>query len=382
MTLRERVGLRPNIGLKVAGTVIFFEVLLIVTYTIVTQIIFDEQTYTHILNLDRQNLIAIILVSTLVLAGYFTFMVITRIFGPVALLTRGTEEIMKGNFNVRMTVKTGDELQVLAERFDAMADALRTERESLENKVKERTRALEEAQKKEIERQTEVLKLKDEFLFVAAHELRTPVTSIRWSLESIADRRMNAEIRQAFEDAVAASKNLATLVEDLLNMARLDAKRIPFKKEFVNLLDAAKGIVKEMEPIAAKKKVSLEIEEENGLVAMALADDRRVDEVLTNLVSNAVKYNRDGGRVRIRIVREEPYLRYDVVDDGPGIAPEEQKHLFEKFWRAKSSSGVEGSGLGLFIVKRLVEGMNGTISFKSVPNKETVFTVRLPAAKS
>lgn len=382
MTLRERVGLRPNIGLKVAGTVIFFEVLLIVTYTIVTQIIFDEQTYTHILNLDRQNLIAIILVSTLVLAGYFTFMVITRIFGPVALLTRGTEEIMKGNFNVRMTVKTGDELQVLAERFDAMADALRTERESLENKVKERTRALEEAQKKEIERQTEVLKLKDEFLFVAAHELRTPVTSIRWSLESIADRRMNAEIRQAFEDAVAASKNLATLVEDLLNMARLDAKRIPFKKEFVNLLDAAKGIVKEMEPIAAKKKVSLEIEEENGLVTMALADDRRVDEVLTNLVSNAVKYNRDGGHVRIRISREEPYLRYDVIDDGPGIAPEEQKHLFEKFWRAKASSGVEGSGLGLFIVKRLVEGMNGTISFKSVPNKETVFTVRLPAAKS
>ncbi|WKZ29655.1 MAG: HAMP domain-containing sensor histidine kinase [Patescibacteria group bacterium] len=382
MTLRERLGLRPNIGLKVAGTVIFFEVLLIVTYMIVTQIIFDEQTYSHILNLDRQNLIAIILVSTLVLAGYFTYMVITRIFGPVALLTHGTEEIMKGNFDVHMTVKTGDELQVLAERFNAMAAALRTERVSLENKVRERTHALEDAQKKEIERQTEVLKLKDEFLFVAAHELRTPVTSIRWSLESIADRRMNAEIRQAFEDAVSASKNLATLVEDLLNMARLDAKRIPFKKEFVNLLDAAKGIVKEMEPIAAKKKISIEIEEENGLVAMALADDRRVDEVLTNLVSNAVKYNRDGGHVRIRITREDPYLRYDVIDDGPGIEPAEQKHLFEKFWRAKASSGVEGSGLGLFIVKRLVEGMNGTISFKSVPNKETVFTVKLPAAKS
>ena len=75
-------------------------------------------------------------------------------------------------------------------------------------------------------------------------------------------------------------------------------------------------------------------------------------------------------------------MRYDVEDDGPGIAPEEQKHLFEKFWRAKTSSGVEGSGLGLFITKRLVEGMNGTISFKSVPNEKTTFTVRLPAAKS
>ncbi|MFA5854484.1 MAG: HAMP domain-containing sensor histidine kinase [Patescibacteria group bacterium] len=382
MSLRERLKIHPNIGLKVAGTVIFFEILLIVTYMIVTQIIIDEQTFTHILNLDRQNLVAIILISTLVLAGYFTYLVITRIFGPVAQLTRGTEEIMKGNLDLHLAVNTGDELQVLAERFDAMAAALRTERESLENKVKERTRALEDAQKKEIERQTEVLKLKDEFLFVAAHELRTPVTSIRWSLESIADRRMNAEIRQAFEDAVSASKNLATLVEDLLNMARLDSKRIPFKKEFVNLLDAAKGIVKEIEPIAAKKKVSLVIEETNGLVPMALADDRRVDEVLVNLVSNAVKYNKEGGSVRIRIAREEPYLRYDVVDDGPGIALEEQKHLFEKFWRAKASSGVEGSGLGLFIVKRLVEGMNGAISFKSVPGKETTFTVKLPSAKS
>ncbi len=379
---RNRSGFHLNIGLKVAATVVFFEVLLIVTYMLVTQLIIDDQAFTRILNLERQNIIAIILISTLVLAGYLTYMVITRIFGPVAMLTRGTEEIMKGNLDFQLRVKTGDELQVLAERFDAMAAALKAERESLENKVRERTQALEGAQKKEIERQNEILKLKDEFLFVAAHELRTPVTSIRWSLESVADRRMHAEIRQAFDDAVGASKNLATLVEDLLNMARLDAKRIPFKKEFVNLLEAAQGIAKEMEPIAAKKKVTLDIEAPEGLVVMALADDRRVDEVLINLVSNAVKYNKAGGRVRIRISREEPFLRYDVIDDGPGIASEEQKHLFEKFWRAKSSSGVEGSGLGLFIVKRLVEGMNGAISFKSVPNKETVFTVKLPVAKS
>ena len=382
MRWKNGFSIHPNIGLKVAATVIFFEVLMIITYVIVTQLIFDDAAFTRVLNVNRQSVIVVILISTLVLAGYLTYLVITRIFGPVAMLTRGTEEIMKGNLDLQLKVKTGDELQVLAERFDAMAAALKAERESLENKVRERTRALEDAQKKENDRQAEILKLKDEFLFVAAHELRTPVTSIRWSLESIADRRMNEEIRQAFEDAMNASKNLATLVEDLLNMARLDSKRIPFKKEFVNLLEAAQDIAKEMQPIAHKKKVSVEVEAADGLVAMALADDRRVDEVLTNLVSNAVKYNKEGGHVRIRITREEPYLRYDVVDDGPGIAAEEQKHLFEKFWRAKSTSGIEGSGLGLFIVKRLVEGMNGTISFKSVPNKETVFTVKLPAAKS
>ena len=99
-------------------------------------------------------------------------------------------------------------------------------------------------------------------------------------------------------------------------------------------------------------------------------------------MTNSIKYNRVGGHVTVKVSREEPYLRYDVIDDGPGIPPEEQRHLFEKFWRSKSASGVEGSGLGLFITKRLVDGMNGLISFESVPDKRTIFTVKLPAAKS
>lgn len=378
----RRRRFRINVGLKVAAMVIFFEVLMIVAYTIVTNLILDEQTLVRVLNLSEQNLVAVVLIASLVLAGYLTYMVITRIFSPVSELARGTEEVMSGNLDLKLSVRTGDELEVLAERFNAMAAALKAERESLENKVRDRTKALEAAQRLELERQNDVLKLKDEFLFVAAHELRTPVTSIRWSLESVSDRKMSEDIRQAFEDAMNASKNLSTLVEDLLNMARLDARRIPFKKEFVNLVEAARSALRELEPIASKRKVKLDIEQPEGLVPMALADERRVNEVLVNLVSNAVKYNRPGGHVTVRISREEPYMRYDVVDDGPGIPQEEQHHLFEKFWRAKTASGVEGSGLGLFITKRLVEGMNGVISFESAAGKGTTFTVRLPVAKS
>ncbi|GEM_PF-3338001 len=374
--------LRINVGLKVAAMVIFFEVLMITAYTIVTNLIIDEQAVARVLNLSQQNLIAIVLIASLVLAGYLTYMVITRIFSPVSELARVTERLMAGDLDVRLDIRTGDELEVLAERFNAMAAALKAERASLENKVHERTKALEAAQRQELERQNDVLKLKDEFLFVAAHELRTPVTSIRWSLESVSDREMSKEIRQAFEDAMNASKNLSTLVEDLLNMARLDARRIPFKKEFVNLVEAARSALKELGPIAEKKKVHLAVEAPEGLVPMALADERRVNEVLVNLVSNAVKYNRQGGHVTVKVSREEPYMRYDVTDDGPGIPTEEQHHLFEKFWRAKTSGAVEGSGLGLFITKRLVEGMNGIISFESVPGERTTFTVRLPVAKS
>lgn len=373
---------RLNVGLKVAGMVIFFEVLMITAYTIVTNMILDEQTVSRILNLSQQNVIAVVLISSLVLAGYLTYMVITRIFSPVSLLTKGTEQIISGNLDYKLNIRTGDELEVLAERFNTMADALKAERASLENKVRDRTKDLEEAQRKEIERQSDILKLKDEFLFVAAHELRTPVTSIRWSLESVSDRKMVDEVRQAFEDAMVGSKNLGTLVEDLLNMARLDARRIPFKKEFVNLVEVAREALKELEPIAEKKKVKLSLDAPDGLVPMALADERRVSEVLINLASNAIKYNRAGGNVSIKIGSEGQDMRYDVIDDGPGISVAEQRHLFEKFWRAKSSSGIEGSGLGLFITKRLVDGMNGSISFKSVPGESTTFTVKLPVAKS
>lgn len=382
MNWLKRPHLRLNVGIKVAAMVIFFESLMLVAYALLTNLVLDEQSYLRVVNMKNQDLIAIVLISTLVLAGYLSYMVITRIFNPVQLLTKGTEEIMRGNLDVRLKVRTGDELEVLADRFAAMASALKAERASLENKVRERTRALEEAQRQELERQNEVLKLKDEFLFVAAHELRTPVTSIRWSLESVADRKMTAEIHQAFEDAVGASKNLSTLVEDLLNMARLDSKRIPFKKEFVNTVEVAQQVLKEMEPIAEKRKVQLRLDAPEGLLGMALADERRVAEVLVNLMTNGIKYNRVGGHVTVKISREEPYLRYDVIDDGPGIPPEEQRHLFEKFWRSKSASGVEGSGLGLFITKRLVEGMSGLISFESVPDKRTIFTFKLPAAKS
>src|SRR6188472_4456842 len=102
---------RLNVGLKVAAMVIFFEVLMIVAYTIVTNLILDEQTLARVLNLSQQNLVTVVLIASLVLAGYLTYMVITRIFSPVSELARGTEQILSGNLDFRLAVKTGDELE-------------------------------------------------------------------------------------------------------------------------------------------------------------------------------------------------------------------------------------------------------------------------------
>ncbi len=368
-----------SVGLKTAGIVILFEFIMLTAYTILTNLFVSQQQFLEAINFNSQNLLIIILISSFVMAGYLTYLFITRIFSPVSELIKVTDNIIKGDLDQRVEIRTGDELEVLAERFNAMAAALRAERASLENKVRQRTGALEESQRKEIERQNEILHLKDEFLFVAAHELRTPVTSIRWSLESIEDApKLSKEVKLALNDAILASKDLSALVEDLLNMSRLDSKRIEFKKEPVDLLEVVNDVVKELSPMAKKRNVALKADLTGSVSNKALADARRLREVLINLVSNGIKFNHENGRVVIKAGSGGDKARISVEDDGPGISPEEQKHLFEKFWRSKAQTGVEGSGLGLFITKRLVEGMNGTVSFESKLGRGTTFTVFLP----
>lgn len=379
MPLLKRLRSRFGVGMKVAMMMALFEVVLLITYGILTQFFVDgSEIIARILNVDNQVSVVLLLSASLVLSGYLTFLFIVRIFSPVSDLIRGTEEIINGNLSFKLTTKTGDELQVLAERFNAMADALREERDSLERKVRERTRALEEAQKKELEKQAQLLQLKDEFLFVASHELKTPVTSIRWSLESANDvKRLPKDAKLFLEDAMHASRNLSELVNDLLNMARLDARTLAFNEEKVNARKLIVNVVREMQAIAKESGISLTADLKKADDFAVLADERRLREVMVNLIGNAIKYNTTGKHVRVHCRRDGGRVEISVEDDGPGIKKEDHKHIFEKFWRAAEQKEKEGSGLGLFITKRLVEGMRGTIGFESEAGKGTSFKVRL-----
>jgi signal transduction histidine kinase len=376
-----RFKIHLSVGLKVAGMVVLFELIMLVAYTLLTNVFITAETLQEILHLNQQNLLIVTLSGSLVLAGYLSYLVITRIFNPVSILIHGTEEVIKGNLDLKLKIETNDELQILADRFNAMAAKLKSERDTLENKVRERTRELEESQKKELERQKDVLRIKDEFLFVAAHELRTPVTAIRWSLESVDNpKKLSLEVQEALNDAISASRTLAELVEDLLNMARLDSNRLEFAREPVDLIALVNATLKELAPIAERKEVALKVDVGDGTTKQALADARRLREVLVNLIGNAIKFNKLKGKVLVHVGVAGDRVSLRVEDSGPGISPEDQKHVFEKFWRSKAQSSVEGSGLGLFITKRLVDGMGGEIGFESVPGKGTTFKILLPSA--
>jgi signal transduction histidine kinase len=255
--------------------------------------------------------------------------------------------------------------------------------EELEEMVEERTKQLKETQERELEKARQVNKLKDEFVFIAAHELRTPVTAIRGFLELVAEAQRNfpKDVQEHLNTIGVASDHLNQLVNDLLEVARSDAGTMKVKVEPIDIVPIAEGIVNEFGSLAQEKELTVTVEAK-GKVAKALADSNKVKEVMSNLVSNAIKYNRPKGQVQVIITSPSNTVTVEVHDTGYGIPKDQQEKIFQKFFRAESNEthNVLGPGLGLFVTRMLVEKMGGKITFTSVEGEGTVFTVGLPRA--
>jgi two-component system OmpR family sensor kinase len=215
----------------------------------------------------------------------------------------------------------------------------------------------------------------------ASHELRTPLSIIHSHAELALSRERTAEeYRQTLETCLRAAKRTRSLVDALLVLARADAGKLQLKVEPFDLKDAAEESLAMVASRAQERHVTLE----THLEAITLEADRtRILQLLTNLLVNAIQYNREGGRVVLTLSAEGPGAVLSVSDTGIGIAAEDQTHVFERFFRADKARSREagGSGLGLAICQSIVEAHGGTISFTSQPNSGTTFTVRLPLTR-
>lgn len=213
----------------------------------------------------------------------------------------------------------------------------------------------------------------------ASHELRTPVTALvtetQWALGR---ERTAEEYRRSLEVCARQGQRMKALVESLLTLARLEAGALPSRREPVALRAIADETAAELRPLAERHGVGVELDGE----ATALADPLQIRILLSNLLSNAIRYNRPGGRVRVRLDRKNGLARVAVSDTGPGLDPEAVPHVFERFWRADPSRAARdgGSGLGLAISKAIVDGHGGTITCDSRPGEGATFTVTLPSA--
>jgi PAS domain S-box-containing protein len=235
------------------------------------------------------------------------------------------------------------------------------------------------------ERLRELDRLKDEFISLVSHELRTPLTSIRGYLELLLDGGAGelSDDQSRFLSVVDRnSKRLMHLVGDLLFLAQVEAGKLTLELGEVRLDDVVSESVEAAKPIADEKGIQLRASLDT--TSNMVGDRGRLGQVLDNLVSNAIKFTTEGGAVDVRLSSTADEALIEVADNGIGIAPEEQELLFDRFFRSSEATerAIPGTGLGLTIVKAIVERHDGTVEVESASGRGTTMRVRLPVREA
>ncbi|EKD24370.1 MAG: hypothetical protein ACD_81C00037G0007 [uncultured bacterium] len=238
------------------------------------------------------------------------------------------------------------------------------------------------AVERDITRQKEIDKSKTEFVSVASHQLRTPLTIINWYIEMLTDPKditLTDKQRKYLEEIEHASKRMVDLVNALLNVSRIDMGTFMVDVETVDFVAAMEDALKELSLQIARKKLHL-IKHYDKAIPLINADPRLLHIILQNLLTNAVKYTHEEGTITVSLVKQEETVLITVADTGFGIPAHQQAKIFTKFYRADNARAKEpdGNGLGLYIIKSLIESSGGKIWFTSEENKGTAFYVEIP----
>jgi signal transduction histidine kinase/DNA-binding response OmpR family regulator len=380
--------------------------------TLVRSIVLDEKPIgTVYIRSDLQELhsrlqryaaiAAIVLVASLLAALLISSVIRRAVAEPIADLSRIARIVSREkNYSVRATpIRSPAELVILIDAFNEMLAQihqnerdLRNARDQLEQRVQQRTAELEAAKKKVEEFSYSILrakeevergsKFKDQFLSTMSHELRTPLNAVLGFSDLLADERygpLNERQQRYVQHIHTGGKHLLTLISDILDLSKIEAGRMELVIENLRLETVFGEVLSAMQPLADKKSQVMSRNTPADLGV--LADSTRLKQVLMNLLGNAIKFTPNGGRIEIAARSVEGQVRVEVRDNGPGIPPEEQKRIFEAFYRLRESGKKsEGTGLGLAITHRLVELHGGELSLESQVGRGSCFYFCLPVA--
>ena len=313
---------------------------------------------------------------------------------PLSRIREGVESIQRGNLDVRFAhTQSSREMNDLMGRFNAMASDLSDIYDNLETQVADRTAQLAAAnevlkqQRAQLEeangRLRDENRYKSDFLAMMSHELRTPLTSII-AFTELLNREgdpLNDEERETRREIEANSHALLLMINDILEMTRLDAGRTELTREIVDLGDVAGMVSDVVRSLAERNGVAFTCEVEPD-VPLLRADFEKIRHVMENLCGNALKFTPAGGRARLHIAGTPAgdEVLISVEDTGIGIAPADRQRIFERFVQADSSVSrkYSGTGLGLALAREYVEMHGGTIAVESELGQGSTFTVRLP----
>jgi PAS domain S-box-containing protein len=273
----------------------------------------------------------------------------------------------------------------LERKVRARTDALNKSVEELEKanrflqeQISERKKAEEEV-KHALKRERELNELKSKFVSIASHEFRTPLSTILSSASLVMQYKEKGDLTKIdkhVQRIKSSVSHLTTILNDFLSLGKLEEGRMDLVKEPINLTELLHEVLEEMKPqLKEKQKLTLQF---TGKVKPLTTDPRVLRNILFNLITNASKYSEAGKPILIHITFWENHLDIAVIDQGIGIPKEDVKHLFERFFRASNAGQVQGTGLGLTIVKRYIELLSGEIKFTTEERKGSTFTVILP----
>jgi len=232
------------------------------------------------------------------------------------------------------------------------------------------------------ERLAEVSRLKSEFINIISHQLKSPLTNIIWALEILTSEKFGKVEEQQeryFKIIEENGERMKKLVSDLLTVSRIESGSLPFNKQKVSLEGLIQELISEFTPFLRASNIELRFNKEPNIPEL-FTDYSQVKQIIKILLDNAVHYIKTKGEIEINLKKRGRFIYFEIRDNGIGIPKEEQKYIFQKFFRAESGSKyqVQGSGLGLYIAKAIVEKLDGKIGFKSQKDIGSTFWFTIP----
>lgn len=238
----------------------------------------------------------------------------------------------------------------------------------------------------DISREELIQRIKSEFVSIAAHQLRTPLSAIKWTLKLLLDGdagRLTGAQEDFIQKGYMINERMIKLVNDLLSAARIEEGRFGYEFKDTDFTAVTENLVSSFGPLALEKKVELFFKKPARPLPLIYADPEKLALALSNLIDNALKYTPEGGKVKVELRAEKDFAVCSISDSGVGIPRDDQVRVFSKFFRASNVMRMEteGTGLGLFIVRNIIKRHGGEVSFSSEEGQGSTFTFTLPLRK-
>lgn len=344
-------------------------------------VVIPEADFMGKINENARLTILLCLVALLA-AILISLLIIRWMVNPIIRLNAVAKGLAQGDWEQKIhleEIRRKDEVGQLAISFAKMAQQLQVAFTSLEEKVAQRTRELHEKNEALIKLNQE----KNEFLGIAAHDLKNPLSVIKGLSEEVTeyfDEMSKEEIIDFMLKIQKSAHQMMELISNLLDVNAIESGRTDLSLEIIDILSVVHSLIAHYAQKAKTKGIVIELFSEEKADYRILAGRNPTHQILDNLISNAIKYSPMGKSIYLRLSTQDNMICCEIRDEGPGLSAEDQKKLFRKFTRLtpRPTAGEHSTGLGLFIVKKLVDAMHGKIGCHSELGKGTAFIVELP----